>query len=148
MKKSNNFSEFLERGTAKKVSPDKNRALSFIIKAKRKKSSIDERMEKLGLTDENAEEYIESSYDVIMLLIRAKMLTDGFKASGYGAHEVEISYLNNLGFLEAEVQFADRLRYFRNGMLYYGTELDKEYAQKVLDFLNSVYSKLNELLSE
>ena len=74
------------------------------------------------------------------------MLLEGYNASGLGAHEAEVSYLRVLGFSENDVQFADQLRFFRNGMLYYGTMLDKAYAEKVLEFTRSIYPKLKELL--
>ena len=51
-----------------------------------------------------------------------------------------------LGFGEKDVQFADQMRFFRNGMLYYGTILDKAYAEKVLEFTKRTYPKLKELL--
>jgi len=70
----------------------------------------------------------------------------GYSASGQGAHEAEVSYLRELGFSEKDVQFADQLRYFRNGILYYGTSIDKEYADKVLEFTKTVHSKLKKFL--
>ncbi|MBI5391667.1 hypothetical protein HZB00_01565 [Candidatus Woesearchaeota archaeon] len=81
-----------------------------------------------------------------MEVIRAKMLLDGYNASGFGAHEAEVSYMRILGFKENEVQFADQLRYFRNGMLYYGTILDKGYAEKVIEFTKRTYEKLKMLI--
>ena len=57
-----------------------------------------------------------------MEIIRAKMLLRGYNASGYGAHEAEVSYLRNLDFNETDVQFLDQMRYFRNGMLYFITK--------------------------
>ncbi len=70
------------------------------------------------------------------------MLIWGFNSSGQGAHEAEVSYLRELNFKEQDVQFADQIRYFRNGMLYYGTLLDKEYAEKVINFTRRIYSEL------
>ena len=70
------------------------------------------------------------------------MLRNGMHASGMGAHEAEVAYMRNLGLSETDVQFADRLRYFRNGMLYYGTIVDKEYAQQALEFTKRIYPKL------
>ena len=148
MKKVKSFDEFIKNGIVKKVALDTNRLLNFVRKAERKYESIGERLNKLGITKKNAEEYVESSYDIVMLLIRAKMLSEGYKAIGYGAHEAEVSFLGKLDFSENEIQFADQLRYFRNGMLYYGTELDKEYAQKAIDFLNLVYPKLKKLVEK
>ena len=77
-----------------------------------------------------------------MEIIRAKMLLEGYNASGIGAHEAEVSYMRILGLGEKDVQFADQIRFFRNGMLYYGTILDKEYAEKVIEFTKRIYNKL------
>src|SRR3989344_8009963 len=140
------FEEFVKKGVAKKIHPDFKRAASFRAKAEKKNKLMRERLEKLGLTDESAEDYIETSYDIIMFLIRAKMYSDGYASSGVGAHEAEVSYLRNLHFTENEVQLADELRYFRNGILYYETILDKEYAKKVLAFLEVIYLKLKKIL--
>ena len=81
-----------------------------------------------------------------MEIIRAKMLLDGYSASGFDAHKAEIMYLKNLGFEEKDVLFADKMRYFRNGMLYYGTILDKEYAEKVIEFTKKSYLKLRSIV--
>ncbi|MBU0466866.1 MAG: hypothetical protein KKF39_04300, partial [Nanoarchaeota archaeon] len=54
----------------------------------------------------------------------------------------------NLQFKEQEVQFLDQMRFFRNGMLYYGTILDKEYAEKVIEFTKKNYGKLKEILDK
>lgn len=32
--------------------------------------------------------------------------------------------------------------HFRNGILYYGTRLDEEYAKKVVEFTKKIYPKL------
>lgn len=80
-----------------------------------------------------------------MELIRAKMLKAGFKSSGIGAHEAEVSYLRELGFKDTEIEFTNQLRYFRNGILYYGKSFDIDYVNKVLDFLNKVYRLLSGL---
>ena len=77
-----------------------------------------------------------------MILIRTKLFFQGYKSSGQGAHEAEISFLKLLRFNEREINFADKLRYFRNRMLYYGKNFDKEYAEKVLAFLKKIYPRL------
>ena len=74
------------------------------------------------------------------------MFFEGLSASGFEAHKAEISYLKVLGFEDKEVQFLDQMRYYRNGMMYYGTILDGEYAKKVVEFTKKVYKKLREIL--
>ena len=38
----------------------------------------------------------------------------------------------------------DQMRFFRNGILYYGTALDQEYAGKVVNFTKTFHPKLKE----
>ena len=136
------FEEFIRKKIVKRQIPDKSRAEFLIKEAQRDYLSLPEMIAKLGVSDNNANNYVKYCYDILMELIRAKMLLDGYNASGYGAHEAEVSYTRNLGFSEKEVQFLEQMRYFRNGMLYYGTILDKEYAESVIEFLKVNYSKL------
>jgi len=134
--------EYLKEGIVKKQAPDMSRARSLVKEAEESYNILMEIIEKIGLTDKNANYMIKNSYDIIMELVRAQMLSDGLNSSGKGAHEAEVSYLREIGFKEAEIQFANQLRYFRNGILYYGKSFDKEYAGKVLDFLGKAYSGL------
>ena len=140
------FEDFINEGIVKRVKADKERAKSLIKESERKMNSLNEQLEKIGVKDENANDYIEYCYDMIMYLIRAKLFSEGYIASGQGAHEAEISYLKILGFAEKDILFADQMRYFRNGILYYGTALDKEYAEKVIEFTKSISPKLKNIL--
>ena len=136
------FEEFIKKGIIKIQSPNKSRAEFLIKEAKQNYSYFLELIEKIGVHDKNANNFVKDCYDILMELIRAEMFLKGYNASGFGAHESEISYMRKLKFTENEIQFADQIRYFRNGMLYYGTILDKEYSQKVIDFTKKVYKKL------
>jgi len=91
-----------------------------------------------------ANSFIKSCYDIIMPLLRAKILEAGFDASGEGAHEAEVAFMRNLGFSGSETSFMNDLRYFRNGITYYGKQLDIEYAKNVFEFMNRAYPKLKE----
>ena len=142
MKSIKKFEEFVKGGIVKKQSPVRSRAEFLIKEAKNSYSNLLEKLAKLGLKDNNANDYIKSCYDIIMELLRAKMLLHGYNASGHGAHEAEVSYMRILKFNEKEVQFADQIRFFRNGMIYYGTILDKEYARKVIEFTKKIDTKL------
>jgi len=146
MKDIKNFEEFLKEGVVKKQSPDKSRAEFLIKEAEQDYLNLHEQIEKIGISDRNANNFVRNCYDILMELIRAKMLLSGYNASGLRAHEAEISYLRNLDFKEKDIQFADQMRFFRNGMLYYGTILDKEYAELVVEFTKKAYSKLKGLL--
>ncbi len=138
------FEEYLKESIVKTVTINNERAKSLIQESERKLRSLNNNLEKVGINVDNANDYVEHCYDMIMFLIRAKMYLDGYCASGQGAHEAEVSYLRNLGFTEKEVQFMDQMRFFRNGILYYGTALDQEYAEKVVDFTKTLSPKLKE----
>lgn len=79
-----------------------------------------------------------------MILIRAVMLSEGYISSGKGAHEAEVCYAKKKGLSDKELALLDQLRYFRNGILYYGKSFDAEYAHSIIAFTHNVYEKLNE----
>jgi len=142
------FEEFVESGVVRKHSANESRAEFLFCEAEKSLSFLLELLNKIPITDNNANNFVKHCYDILMELIRANMLLAGYHAHGFGAHEAEISYLRVLKFDENDIQFADQMRFFRNGMLYYGTKLDKEYAEKVFDFLQSIYTKLKKVESE
>lgn len=142
MKAVKHFQEFLALHIVKKQAVDKSRAEFLVKESENAYQNLFEKIEKISLQDRNANDFVKSCYDILMELLRAKMLLEGYNASGNGAHEAEVSYLRVLGFSETEVQFADQMRFFRNGMIYYGTILDAEYAKKVIDFTKKMYVKL------
>ena len=137
------FESFIRDGIVTKRSPDVARSKSLVMESECSYRFLIGVVEKMGTEDENANNIIKSAYDIVMELIRARMLLAGFDASGQGAHEAEVSYMRKLDFSEGDVRFADQLRYFRNGMTYYGKMLDREYAEKVLNFLEKVRSRLS-----
>ena len=146
MKGIKNFDEFIRKNIVKKQSIDKSRAEFLIKESENSYKNLLEMIKKLQLNDVNANTYVKSCYDILMELIRAKMLLDGYNASGFGAHEAEISYMKILGFNEKDLQFADQMRFFRNGIMYYGTILDAEYANKVIEFTKRMNSRLKEII--
>ncbi|MBI2507661.1 hypothetical protein HYV89_01785 [Candidatus Woesearchaeota archaeon] len=139
------FDEFIKDNVVKKQSADKSRAEFLIKESENSYTNLLEKIQKIKLNDANANDFVKSCYDILMELIRAKMLLAGYNASGFGAHEAEVSYMRVLEFDEKDVQFADQMRFFRNGMLYYGTILDKSYAEKVIYFTKRIYSKLKQM---
>lgn len=142
------FDEFLKSGVVKKQAPDKSRSRFLIIEAEQGYSYLLELIKKMGVGDHNANDYAKNCYDILMELTRAKMLLEGLNASGFKAHEAEVSYWRNLQFKEQDVQFLNQIRFFRNGMLYYGTILDKEYAEKAIEFTKKNYGKLKDVLDK
>jgi hypothetical protein len=134
------FEEFLEKGIVIKRFPDIRRSKSLKQEAKSRKLFLDNMIKKLGITDENANYFIENAYDLLLELIRSILLTRGFSTS---SHEAEVSYMRNLNFTEHDVRFMNDLRYFRNGILYYGKRFDADYAKKVIGFVERSYPILS-----
>lgn len=139
------FEDYLKEGIVKKQSPDISRAKSLMKESENSYNIFKQFIEKITLTDENANYVIKNAYDIIMEIIRAKMLMQGFNASGKGAHEAEVSYLETLNFSGNQIRLIDQLRYFRNGILYYGKRFDIEYGKKVINLLELIYKKLLEI---
>ncbi|HIH12554.1 TPA: hypothetical protein HA242_02420 [Candidatus Woesearchaeota archaeon] len=146
MRSVKSFEEYIQTGVMKQVTINNERARSLSSESARKLGSLKESLEKIGIKKENANDYVEDCYDILMYLLRAKLYQEGYSSSGMGAHEAEVSYLRILGFSEKEFYFMDQLRYFRNGILYYGIPLDSEYAEKVIEFTYNIYPKLKKIV--
>ena len=139
------FREFLNKGIIKKQTANKSRANDLIEESERKEKSLKEILNKIGLSNNNSNDILEYCYDILIGLIRAKLYLDGFKSSGEGSHEAEISYLKEIGFSETEAKVMDELRYFSNGIKYYGKRFDSEYAKKILKFSGETSIRLKHL---
>lgn len=146
MKLPRKFSEYLNEGIIRKISPDKSRAEFLLEESRVSLEGLKERINKIGINEKNANSIIKDCYDIIMEIIRAKLLLEGYASSGQYAHEGEISYLKELDFLDNEVSFLNELRYFRNSVTYYGKILDKSYAEKVFKFMKDILPKLYKLV--
>jgi hypothetical protein len=136
------FDEYLENNVVEKRRIDSQRAISLTKEAKKRKRFLSTLLQKIPLSNDNANYIIENSYDAIIELLRATLLLEGYYASGLGAHEAEVAFMRVLGFSEADTRFMNELRYFRNGILYYGKEFDVVYAKKVITFLEKMYPQL------
>ncbi|MEM4398114.1 MAG: hypothetical protein QW757_05845, partial [Candidatus Woesearchaeota archaeon] len=142
------FEDFIKEGIVKKITPDIERAKNLILESERKQKVMNEMIKNIGIDDSKANDYIEYCYNIIMFLLRAHMLKNGFTSTGIGAHEAEVSFAEKLGFTEKEISLLDQLIYFRNGILYYGKRFDKEYAEKIIKFTINKYLKLKELFKK
>ena len=140
-----NFEEFIKDRTVKIVTPDRPRS-EFLIREAEQDYEIMLELFGSDINDKKANILVKSCYDILMEIVRAEMFLKGYTATGKSPHESEISYLRVIGISENDIQFIDQMRYFRNGMLYYGTILDKLYAEKVLEFTKRVYANLKEAI--
>lgn len=146
MRQLHDFSRFVRDGIARKSFPDTRRALSVIEDARKRKEFIELTEKAIGISDDNANYFVESAYEILVQLARAKLLADGYVTSGEGAHEAEISYLRTLHIPESDVLSLDRLRYHRNGIRYYGERFSRPYALQVMSFMRRLYPRLARLV--
>lgn len=142
MKVVRKFEEFIEDGIVRKISPDPQRAENLRQESKRKFSQLQKTITNMGIDNENANDYLEDCYNIIMFLVRANMFEHGYNSSGQGAHEAEVAFARKLDFNDSEIQLLDQLRYFRNGILYYGKRFDRDYAKKIIAFTKRICKKL------
>jgi hypothetical protein len=138
------FEDYLSNGIVKRQRSNIQRTNSLIKEAQEKKEFLELTIKTTKPEESYPNFIIDYCYDILMELIRAKMFKEGYNVGN--SHEAEVSYLKILGFNESDIKFMDELRYNRNGIKYYGSTFSKEYAQKVLAFLNKIYPKLLELI--
>jgi hypothetical protein len=136
------FSEYLIKGVVKKASANKPRAEFLIQESEKSLRGLNKRIELMGFDEDNANSIIKDCYDIIMELIRAKMLMNGYNSAGQNAHESEVAYSKIMGLNDNEVSVLNDLRYFRNSITYYGKILDSAYAKQVFDFMKKIHPKL------
>ena len=146
MKLPKEFEEYLRNGIIKKSSVNKSRAEFLINESEKSLKGLRKRLKLMGIDEDNTNSIVKDCYDIIMELIRSKLLLDGYSSSGNFAHEAEISYMKKSGFSNSEILFINDLRYFRNSITYYGKILDVEYTKQVVEFTNKIYPKLKDLI--
>ena len=140
------FKHYVETGIVKKQTPNPERALSLIKESSAKKQYLSVSIKNIPKGEMSPNFIVDYCYDMLIELIRAKMLIDGYNSGK--SHEAEVSYMRVIGFSEADTRFMDEVRYFRNGTKYYGTLLNNEYAGKVLEFSDKLYPLLKKILNE
>ena len=139
------FEEFMRLGFAKKQTPNNERAKSLVEESEDKYKFLQTALKSVPKDQMSANFVVESCYDILIELIRAKMFIDGFNSNN--SHEAEISYMERIKLSEAEIRFMDELRYNRNGIKYYGKRFEPEYAEKVLKFVKQIQPQFRQLLS-
>jgi len=131
------FSYFVSKGIVKKQSPNKPRAISLLEEAETKHAFIETALTSIAQEKMSPNFIVDYSYDVLMELIRAALFNKGYNAGN--SHEAEVSYAPILGLSPSNAEFLDELRYYRNGIKYYGAMHTKDYAHKVLTFMRTHY---------
>ena len=66
MKVLRDFEEFVKKGIARRITADKERAKSLILESERKNASLNVNLEKVGVDEQNANDFVEYCYDLLM----------------------------------------------------------------------------------
>ena len=142
------FRRYIERGIVRKCSPNPSRADFLVNESETSLRGLKKRLDVMGIDDDNANSIVKDGYDILMELLRAKILLDGYDSSGRFAHEAEVSYLKELNFTDNDVLFMNELRQFRNSVTYYGKLLSTEYARQVATFVEKMYPKIKQITTK
>ena len=139
------FEKYVQQGIIIKCSINKPRAEFLMIEAEKSFKGVNKRVNVMGIDEENSNSIIKDCYDIMMEVIRAKLLLTGYCSAGQFAHEAEISYLKKCEFSDYNISFMNEVRYFRNSITYYGKILTVEYARQVFEFTTKMYPKLKNI---
>jgi hypothetical protein len=140
-----NFQYYVEQEVVKKHLPQISRAEFLINESSKSIVGLNRNISKIGIDEFNANSIIKDIQDIVLEMIRAKMLLEGLSASGNNAHEAEVAYMKVLGFSDADVSEVNELRKARNSITYYGKMYETDYAKKVNILLKNIYPKLKKI---
>ncbi|HLC20444.1 MAG TPA: hypothetical protein VJK72_05975, partial [Candidatus Nanoarchaeia archaeon] len=85
MKAIRSFDDLIKDRIVKTQSIDRSRAEFLKKESENSYCNLLEKIRLIKLTDKNANDFVKSCYDIMMELLRAKMLLNGYNASGIGA---------------------------------------------------------------
>ena len=128
----------------KKITPDKQKALSLM-------SMAEKTLERINETDLNlyTSNILKDYYDVIHGLLDAINCLDGIKISGEGAHEKLINHISKIYNLEeVERIFLQELRMYRNRISYEGLFIEPDYINRNKEKILKIIKKLKDIINK
>lgn len=136
------FQEYVDRGNVREMSPDPSQASNLMASAKRKF----ENMERLGLSEKTATDYLENTYEAVKMLVQAFMALDGYNPY---SHEAIIAYgLDHLDLTAEEANRFNKFRKLRNDISYRGDMATIDEAREVRDLFEQLSDRLEPRLEE
>lgn len=119
------FEHYLDQGKVKEKSSNPSEAESL---RKRARSKF-ENMEKLGISDETATDYVENVYESVRMILQSFMAEKGFKPY---SHEAIIAYsIDRTGLDMIDANRVNRYRKLRNDLVYRGEAATLEEAEDI-----------------
>ena len=130
------FEDYLERGRVQERKKNKSQAESLVKRAESKFKN----MEKLGIDEETATDYVENVYESCKMLVQSLMAADGFKPY---SHEAIIAYaLDKQKIDRVNINTLNRYRKLRNDISYRGEIATVKEAENI----RKLYKELKEHL--
>jgi hypothetical protein len=130
------FKEYIERGKVREENPDPSQASSLL---KRSESKF-ETMEKLGISEETATDYLENIYESCKMLIQSLMAAEGLKPY---SHEAVIAYaIDRLELDMVNSNTLNRYRKLRNDISYRGEIATMNEAENIKELYQELKLEL------
>lgn len=119
------FETYVERGNVTESAPDPGTARNLFDRAQSKFKN----MERLGITEITATDYLENIYESIKMLVQAFMALDGFKPD---SHVPIIAYaIDHLGLDAETASRFNKYRKLRNDISYRGDIATRRKAEEI-----------------
>lgn len=127
-----------------KITPDKQKAISL-------RKMADMTLERLETTDKLKfpANTLDDYYNIIHQLMESVLSLEGLKIKGDKTHFELIEHISeNHGFSEAERNFLQELRDFRNKISYEGLAIKKEYVERNQERIFRIINKLKQEINK
>ncbi len=135
--KESNWQDCLFNNSAKRLTPDNERAKSLIETAEDRISLIKE------VNEKNCNFAFEDYYSSLLELLQAKCFLDGFNVLN---HLCLGFYLRDVLKREDLFGIFDDLRYKRNSLIYYGNKMDFETCKDAIDKCKKLIKEIKSLI--
>lgn len=136
------FEEYLERRKVREENPDPSQARSLL---KRSESKF-QTMEKLGISEDTATDYLENVYESCKMLIQSYMAAEGLKPY---SHEAVIAYaIDRLELNMINSNTLNRYRKLRNDISYRGEIATEDEAENIKELYQELKSELEPEIKE
>lgn len=135
-----NWKECIENFSARKITPDRQKAKSLI-------ETADERIECINkeLNEKNANFVFEDYYTSILELMQAILLLKGYNVKN---HICTGFYLRDELKNDSLFRIFDDLRYKRNSLTYYGKRMEFEIAKQAIEKSKNLIIELKKMLNQ
>lgn len=133
------FEYYIKEREVKIQTPNKIQSLSIFKSAKARL----EHTKKFPVLKEEAKYILEDSYDAIREACDSLLIRDGYKSY---SHIASIIYLRKFKFEESDLRKINRFRKLRNGIKYYGEDVELKDAVDALFIAEKIITKIKKLI--